>query len=215
MTYIRASFYLILAACAIVLTLDLHRQMPKVGAALGSVQAIEKSTSDLEEATYASEGEIANLTDTANGIASKLADQEDAELKQAQKASQEFAKLLEDADGAVGHLDASAVQLGTIGATTNQAIAGIAADAHTTLGAGEETLKAATVDLADPSLKAALADAGDAAANASAATKEAAGAMADVHRVTAYEAKQIMAPVTKVKAIALVATRFVGRFFGF
>ncbi|HWC97241.1 MAG TPA: hypothetical protein VG456_10835 [Candidatus Sulfopaludibacter sp.] len=205
----------IFATCAIVLAVDVHRLMPKAAAAFAGIGTIEKSTSDLEEATYASEAQIASLADTVNDIAARLGQHEEAELAQAQKSSEEITKLLNDADVAVGHLDASAVQLGTIGATTNSAIAGIAADAHVTFGATQETLNAATADLSDPFLKAAIAQAADSTANLAVATKEAAGAAADVHQVTAYEAKQIMKPIRKSWAITLGVARVAGNFFHF
>lgn len=215
MNWIRGIFYFVLAACVVLLTLDVHRLMPRAAAALASVTMIEKSTSDLEEATYASEGEISNLADTMNGIASKLGDREDAELEQARSSALKFDKLLGDADGVVLHLDASTAQLGMIGATTNDAIRGIAADAHASLLNVNETLGAATADLADPSLEAGLEQIGPAVGNLAVATKEAAGATADIHRVTTYEAKQIMAPISKIKAVALTAATLVGKFFGF
>jgi hypothetical protein len=214
-SWIRSAFYVVLASCTIALTVDLHRLAPKIGAALASVQAIETNTTRTE-------AEMSGLLNTARHVALDERAAEEKQLAAVDGLAARSAKLLDDADAAVGHLNASAVQLGTIGATTNDAIAGIAADAHdsllsvnATLGAGQETLKAATADLADPSLKAGIEQVGPAIANLAATSKETAGAAADIHQVTTYEAKQIMAPVSKIKAIALVATRFVGRFFGF
>jgi hypothetical protein len=208
MSWVRTAFYMVLAGCAVLLTVDLHRLMPKLDAALVSVGAIETNTTRTE-------AEMSGLLNTARHVALDERAAANSQLAAVDGLTSRSAKLLDDADATMRHLDASAVQLGTIGATTNDAIARIASDAHDTLGAGQQTLKAATADLADPSLRAGIEQIGPAVGNLAIAAKETAGATADVHRVTSYEAKQIMAPVTKIKAVALVVTRFVGRFFGF
>lgn len=47
------------------------------------------------------------------------------------------------------------------------------------------------------------------------ATAEADASLVTVHKGLDYEYKQLTAPVSKVKAAALIAARFAGRFFGF
>jgi hypothetical protein len=208
MNFIRGAFYAVLAACAIVLTIDLHRLMPKAGAALDTVQAIETNTTRTE-------AEMSGLLNETRHIAKDEREAEAKQLARADALSARAETFLIDADVTMKHLNASAVQLGTIGVTTNNAIAGIAADTHITLGETQKVLAAATSDLADPALKQSLARIADSSENLAIATKEASGAMADVHRVTTYEAQQIMAPISKVKAAALLSARLVGRFFGF
>jgi uncharacterized protein YoxC len=215
MNWIRGTFWAVLTVCAIVLTIDLHRLMPKASAALDSVQAIETNTTRTE-------AEMSGLLNETRHIAK---DEREAQAKQLARADALGARaetllitanaLAGDADVTMKHLDTSALQLAKIGVTTNDAIAGIAADAHSTLGESQKALQAATADLSDPALKQTIARAGEASENLAIATKEASGAMSDVHKVTDYEAKQIMAPVSKVKAVAYISARLIGRFFGF
>lgn len=201
MNWIRGAFCLILTCCAIVLTLDLHRLMPKLGAVLDNVQAIETNTTRTE-------AEMSGLLNTARHVALDEKTATTKQLAALDALTKRAGKLLDDADSTMKHLDQAAAQLGVIGGTTNDAIGKIAIDAH-------DTLNAATADLVDPALKASLAHLDESAASLAIATKEAAGATADIHKVTEYEAKQIMKPVTTVKRVSLVVTRFIGAFLGY
>jgi hypothetical protein len=207
-SWIRAAFYLVLAACAIVLTVDAHRLMPKASAALDSMKAIETNTTRTE-------AEMSGLLNTARHMAMDEHVAETRQIARADALSARAETLLIDADVTMKHLDASAVQLGTIGVTANDAIANIALDTHLTLGDTQKALQAATADLSDPALKQSLAHIGEASENLAFATKEASGAMKDVHQATTYEVKQIMAPISKAKAISLFAVRLLGRFLGY
>lgn len=80
---------------------------------------------------------------------------------------------------------------------------------------GIRATSAAADTMSDPEIRESIKQFSAAAENSAIATREAAGAMSDVHRVTTYEAKQITAPVTAVKAVALEAARFAGKFLGF
>jgi hypothetical protein len=206
--WIRAAFFAVLAACAIAITIDVHRLMPKAAAALDSVQSIETNTTRTE-------AEMTGLLNTVRHVAMDYHAAETKQLANMEALSSRAETLLIDADRTMKHLDASALQLQVIGSTTNEAVAKIAFDTHGTLIATQETLQAATADLSDPTLKQSLARIGEASANLAEATKQAAGAAADVHKVTTYEARQIMAPVSKAKAIALITVRLVGKVFWF
>ena len=91
----------------------------------------------------------------------------------------------------------------------------VGAAAQETVARMGPLLDALTAQASDPEIKDAVTHLDQSAVNAAAATKDAAGAMKDVHQVTTYEAKQITAPVSKAKAIALEAARFAGKFLGF
>jgi hypothetical protein len=131
------------------IAMELQRDVPGVikrsDAALENVKSMENSLSDLEEATYATEGEIANLADTANGIAKGLSDHEAAELTAAQDSSRKIDQILNDADAGI-------VGLAGTAAATTEAVKGIAADVHTTMGNSQQLLQAATADLTDPAI---------------------------------------------------------------
>jgi hypothetical protein len=205
MNFVRAAFYSILAVCAIRLTMDLHEFMPHAEAALAGVQAIEVNTTRTE-------AEMSGLLNTVRHIALDERAQANTQLAAARDLTSRGSRLLDDADAAVRHLDASAVELGTIAPVTNEAIKGIAADAHETLGAGTETLKAASTDLADPALKDAIVQVDTSAQNAATATSEAAGTMKSIHRGVDYEVAMIVKPASKVKTTVLVIASALGNF---
>jgi hypothetical protein len=211
--YFRATFYAALMVCAIVLAIDLHRLMPKAAAALDNVQRIEVATENIEISTERTEKIAAGLINQVRDIARDEHKAEADQLARTQALSMRAETLLRDADVTMKDLDASAKQLGRIGATTNEAIAGIAADAHVTLGRTQIMLDAATADLSDPALKQSLAHIDEASENLAIATKEASGAMKDIHQATTYELKQITAPVSKVKAAALFTASILRRLF--
>jgi hypothetical protein len=208
LNWIRGTFWAVLTICAVVLTVDAHRLVPKAAAALDSVQAIETNTTRTE-------AEMSGLLNTVRHVAMDEHAAETKQLARADALSSRAETLLIDADVTMKHLDASAVQLGTIGATTNDAIGKIVLDAHLTLGESQKALQAATADLSDPALKQTIAHAGEASENLAVATKEASASMKDVHQATTYEVKQLMAPVSKAKAISLFAVRLIGRFLGY
>lgn len=215
MSWIQKAFYgsvsvlcITLAVCAIFISRDFHRTAVSAQESLSNTAAIAKSANDVLQATYASEGEIANLADTLNDISADLRKHEDAQLEETQKASAQLTTLFIHADTAVQGI-------GDVVKTTNTAVANIGTDVHATLGASQETLKAATADLSDPALKNSLAKIGEASDNVAVATKEAQGAMTDVHTATTYEVKQLMAPVSKTKTAVLFVARVLGNFFHF
>jgi hypothetical protein len=205
MNFVRAAFYLVLAVCAIRITMDLHQFMPHMEAALAGVQAIETNTTRTE-------AEMSGVLNTVRHIALDERASENAQIAAAQGLTSRGSKLLDDADVAVRHLDASAVELGTVAPVTNEAIRGIAADAHITLGAGTGTLDAATADLKDPGLKDAIVQLDTSAQNAATATSEAAGTMKSIHEGVDYEVAMIMKPGSKVKTTVLVIASALGNF---
>jgi hypothetical protein len=199
---------MVLAICAVILTIDIHRLMPKASAVLDNIQAMETNTTRTE-------AEMAGLLNETRHIAKDEREAETKQLARADELSARIKTLLIDADKTMKHLDVSAVQLGTIGLATNDAVGKIALDVHETMGAAQLTLHAATADLDDPALKESVQHIAEASEHLAVATKEASGAMSDVHKATTYEVQQIMAPVSKIKVVVLFAARVVGRLLGF
>jgi hypothetical protein len=185
--------------------MDIHHFMPRAEAALAGIQAIETNT-------VRTEAEMSGVLNTVRHIALDERAQTNNQLAAARGLTSRGSQLLDDADAAVRHLDASAVELGTIAPATNQAIAGIAADAHETLGAGTETLNAAAADLKDPALKDSIVQLDVSTRNAAAATDEAAGTMKSIHKGVDYEVAMIMKPASKVKTTVLVLASALGNF---
>jgi membrane-associated HD superfamily phosphohydrolase len=179
---------------------------PKVSAALDSIQAMEKSTRDLEEATYAAEGEIANLADTTNGIATGLADHEEAQLKAAQDVSIHVYTLL-------NHADADVAELGNTERAATSAINGIAADSHATLGQTHQTLAAAAEQISNPAIADSLAKINQSAANTAAGTEQLAATAEDLRKIADHETAVILKPASKVKKALQYTAGLAGDFF--
>lgn len=194
------------------IALDVHKLTPKAAAALDSVQAIAKSTSDVEQATYASEGEISNLADTLNGIAVGLANHEDAELKQTHDAALKLSALLDSADLVV-------LGLGQTEQATTSAINGIASDSHATFGAAQDAINDAATQVSNPaiadsleSIRASAASVKDATEQISATSKEMTAAATDARQIADHWRAATLAPVSTVKKIGLAVAAFAGVF---
>jgi hypothetical protein len=164
---------------------------PQLSKGLADIGSVEKSASDLEEATYASEGSIANLADTVNGIASDLSRHEAAELQEAQGMSRKLDILL-------GHADADVQTLGDTERATTAAINQIADDAHASLASSQAAMNAAAADLADPALKDSFAKLDTTMQYAAAGTTSGAHALAKADEGITYEVGQLEKPVKKI-----------------
>lgn len=186
---------------------QLQTGLTGVGSSLSSigtdVHAIVLPTQKME-ATWAAAGLTAAQT---------LSKERDAFAAQQQSyltLTEKTAAVLDSANVAVKHLDESAQTIGTLAPELRDQIARIGEDTHATLLAGQETLRQATSDLADPEIKQAVSDIAKSAANLADATKQAEGALEDVHSATSYELAQLKKPITKIQAIygfALTAIR--------
>jgi hypothetical protein len=198
--------------------IELRREMtvltPKVAGALDSVRSIAQSTSDVEEATYATEGEVANLADSMSGIANGLASHEESELQQAQDASRRLSTLLE-------HADADVVGLGAAEQAAAVTITGIGTDSHATMDAARGVLADAATQVGNPAIAASLEDIRDSATNVklataqiSVTTEQMTATANDVRQVADRWRAQALAPVSTAKRIGLAIASFAGTFAG-
>lgn len=188
----------ILLLCAIVVTMDEHRVSAQLTVTLKDVSKIEKSSADMLEATYATEGTIANLADTLNDISVNLKNHEEAQLKQAQDASEKLGTLFADADEAVKGVRQTVE-------SSNEAVVQTGKDVH-------EMLQAGTADLNNPALKDIVVKADESAQNTSKATGEAAATMVSIHRGVDYEVALITKPAGKIKTGILILASAMGNF---
>jgi hypothetical protein len=185
--------------------LFIYRLEPKAAAALDGISAIEKSTSDLEQATYATEGEISNLADTMNAIATGLSVHEAEELQATRNLSTKLDTLID-------HADADVQTLGDTERATKAAVEGLAADSHVTLGAAHDALAAAALQIGDPDIHESLASIRASAASIAKASADGAATAADVHKVADHYTQQILKPVSKAKRALLLVSSAVGSF---
>lgn len=201
-------------AVAIEIDQDLVALRPKVAGVLDSVNAIEKSTSDLEQSTYATEGEVANMADTMNGIAAGLASHETSELQQAQDASKQLRTLFQ-------HADAGIVGISGLEQATIETIRGIGADSHATLESARGVMTDAAMQVSNPAIAESLEDIRDSAINVKTSTAQINGATQQLS-ATATDVRQVadrwraaaLAPVSTAKKIGLAVAAFAGTFAG-
>lgn len=205
-----------LVVCAFLLTvIDCAQKLtPKVASALDSVQSIARSTSDVEQATYATEGQIANLADSMNEIAAGLSSHEESELRQAQDASSKLSALLDQAD-----VDVMAFGLTEQAATS--AINNFSSDSHTTLVGAQDAIAKAALQVSNPaigdSLNAIRESANnvkDSTAQIGAATQQLSAAAVDARQVADHWRATALAPVSTVRRIAYLCATLAGKVFG-
>jgi hypothetical protein len=199
---------------AIEATTDAHQLAPKAATALGSINRMEQSTSDLEEATYATEGEVANLADSLNEIAQGLSSHEASELEQAREASSKLSMLLDQADVDV-------LAFGQTEQATTAAINGIAADSHATLGAAQSAIADAAVQVSNPAIAASLSDIRDSAANVkdstaqiTVTTQQLSAAATDARQVADHWRAVALAPVSTARKVTMFAASVAQHLFG-
>lgn len=212
MNWIRAAFYCVLAACAIVLTFDVHRQIvslgPKAAAALTSVQAIETNTTRTE----------AEMSGLLNAQRHSVVNEK---------------RVLDAATSAFGHLGSAAVSLNELIVSAKEpirsanglivsadgAIVSVKDNAHATmkksqeaLGAAHDALAAAAEQLGNPDIAQSLADIRASAASTANGTADLAATAADVHKIADHETALILKPVGKLKRALQIASSAVGSF---
>jgi hypothetical protein len=207
-------FLCALTQAASELRVDVHALTPKISAALDSVRSIARSTSDVEQATYATEGQVANLADSLNEIAQGLSSHEESELRQAQDASAKVSMLIDQAD----------VDLMAFGLTeqaTTSAINGFASDSHAALGAAQAAINQAALQVSNPAIAESLSDIRDSAANVkdsttqvSLATQQLSAAAVDARQVADHWKATALAPVSTVRRIAYLCATLAGKVFG-
>jgi hypothetical protein len=180
------------------------------------LKAIAKATSDLEGSTYATEGSVANLADTMNGIASGLSDHETAELAAAQGMTTKADALLDTMTMKVGtlldHTDVDVRGLGDTEQAATLAIKSLGDDSHGALGSAKNVLDDAAIDLSNPAIAESIADIRDSAANTSKGTAEGLAILVDGHKVADHYTAQILKPVSKAKRALLAVSAAAGSF---